>query len=132
MLLYVSIPQNRLPDLTEGVRVLQDEGFQVSTKSTEMSSSAAYAGWVPYEVKVTGADHEGIIYNVTHHLAERGINIETMDTNLTQAPMSGTPLFTMSAIVVVPPDLTSSEIRRNLERVGDELNVNVELSPLGE
>jgi glycine cleavage system transcriptional repressor len=132
MLLYVSIPETALSDLDKGIRVLQDEGFQVAMKTTESGPVTTFEGWVPYEVKVSGADHEGIIYNVTHHLAERGINIETMETNLVQAPMSGTPLFTMSAVVVVPPDLSISDIRNNLEGVGDELNMNVELLPYAE
>ena len=132
MLLYVSVPEDKQGELTEGVRVLQEEGFQVVTKTTETGKKTTFDGWVPYEVKVSGADHEGIIYNVTNQLAERGINIETMETNLIQAPMSGTPLFTMSAVVIVPPDLSINEIRHNLENVGDDLNMNVELLPYAE
>jgi len=79
-------------------------------------------------VKVNGADNEGIIHHVARYMAEKGINIETMDTGMVRAPMSGTPLFTMAAVVVVPPDIPSPGWRDDLEEIGDKLNVDIEVS----
>ncbi|WP_345319307.1 hypothetical protein [Candidatus Villigracilis proximus] len=83
--------------------------------------SKKYAGWLPYEIEVTGADHEGIIHEISHHLASQGINIENMDTSSAPAPMSGTPLFTMQGIIVVPPQLNFNMWSNALEEIGDKL-----------
>jgi glycine cleavage system transcriptional repressor len=129
MLMLVSVHERVFDDLRDEVRGLRDSGFKVTTRETKRGYSAKYAGWLPYEVQVNGADHEGIIHTVTRHLAERGINVETMDTEMTRAPMSGTPLFTMNAVVVVPPELSLTELRDDLEEIGDKLNVDTEVTP---
>lgn len=129
ILMLVSIPEDQFDALRQGLRGLRDEGYKVTTSPTEPGYATRYSGWVPYQVKVNGADHEGIIYDITRYLADNGINIETMDTGIVKAPMSGTPLFTMSAVVVVPPDLSFTEWRDDLEDAGDRLSVDVEVTP---
>jgi glycine cleavage system transcriptional repressor len=51
-----------------------------------------------------------------------------MDTDLIRAPMSGTPLFTMSADVVVPPDLNDTGWQDALQDVGHRLDVDIQVS----
>ena len=129
MLMLVSVPAEGLDQLSRGVLSLQDEGYAVTARETEQIDPGKHAGWVPYQVEVTGADHEGIIHNVTHRFAERSINIESMDTGTVTASMSGTPLFTMTAVVLVPPDITYRTLQSDLQTVADDLNVDIDVSP---
>ncbi len=129
IVMLVSVPEKQFEGLRDGVRGLRDEGYKVTTRETERGHSAKYVGWMPYQVEVKGADHEGIIHHLTQHLAQQGINIETMDTSMVPAPMSGTPLFKMTAIVVVPPDLPFTDWRDDLAEIGDSLNVDTAVSP---
>lgn len=129
MLMMVSVPEENFEAMRDRIRGLRDEGFKVTTRETKRGVSRKYAGWLPYRVEVTGADHEGIIHDIAQHLAEQGINIETLDTGTIPAPMSGAPLFTMKAIVLVPPALSFTEWRDDLEEVGDKLNVDTEVVP---
>ncbi|MCA9995170.1 MAG: hypothetical protein KDE56_05450 [Anaerolineales bacterium] len=129
MLALISMPANQFEPLREGVRALRNQGYKVTTRETERGDSMRYAGWLPYLVTVNGADHEGIIHEITQHLADHGVNIETMDTGMVPAPMSGTPLFTMTAVVVAPPALSYHDLREELEDVGDSLNVDTEVTP---
>ena len=129
MLILASVPEQKFENLREGVRDLRDEDYKVTTRSTARGTSTQYAGWLPYRVKVNGADHEGIIHAITRYLAEHKINIELMDTSMVSAPMSGTPLFKMTAVVLVPPSLPFHEWRQELAAIGDELNVDTEVSP---
>jgi len=126
MLVLVSLAENELAGLDKDFTQLRGEGYQVLLVPTE-DDSKKYAGWLPYEIEVTGADHEGIIHDISHHLASEGINIESMDTSSTPAPMSGTPLFTMKGIVLVPPNLTFHVWSDALEEIGDKLNVSVKV-----
>ena len=129
ILMLVSMPEENFDTLRQGIRSLRDEGYKITTRQTERGYAAKYEGWLPYQVKVDGADNEGIIHHIARYMAGRGINIETMDTGMIRAPMSGTPLFTMSAVVVVPPGIPSPGWRDDLEEVGDRLNVDIEVSP---
>lgn len=126
ILMLVSVPDSEFANLDQDFQQVRGEGYQVTLLQTE-DDSKKYAGWLPYEIEVTGADHEGIIHEISHHLATQRINIENMDTSSAPAPMSGTPLFTMKGIVLVPPHLNFHVLSDELEEIGDKLNVNVKV-----
>jgi glycine cleavage system transcriptional repressor len=111
---------------------LQVQGLTVTSRITDFSRLQKFKGYVPYEISVIGADHEGIVNRVANYLASEQINIEEMDTTVTNAPNTGTPLFSMSARVQAPPDLSLGQLREKLEKVGDELDVDIEVKvPVG-
>ncbi|MBI5945131.1 MAG: transcriptional regulator [Chloroflexi bacterium] len=126
MLMLVTVSDSELSNLNGDFQSMRSEGYQVTLLETE-SDSKKFAGWLPYEIEVTGADHEGIIHEISHHLATQNINIENMDTSSAPAPMSGTPLFMMKGIVLVPPHLNFHVLSDELEEIGDKLNVNVKV-----
>lgn len=129
MLMLISVPAERFDELRNGINQLQQQGFSVTTCPTEYGEPEKYIGWLPYQVQVHGADHEGIIHHIARHLAKHNINIESMDTDMVKAPMSGTPLFVMSAIVLVPPKLSYHNLQNELEQLGDDLNVDIKFLP---
>ena len=51
-----------------------------------------------------------------------------MDTRVTNAPNTGTPLFSMNARVQAPPGLSLSQLRSKLADVGDELDVDIDVT----
>jgi glycine cleavage system transcriptional repressor len=126
MLMLIALPDGEFENLGRDFQQLRGDGYQVSLLQTE-DDSKKYGGWLPYEIEVTGADHEGIIHDISHHLAVQGINIESMDTSSTPAPMSGTPLFMMKGIVLVPPHMRFHVWSNTLEDIGDKLNVSVKI-----
>jgi glycine cleavage system transcriptional repressor len=129
VLMLVSLPDEQTCNMDQNLRALLGADYQVNIRQTAHDRSAGYSGWLPYRIEVRGADHEGIVHQVARHLAKQGINIESMDTSMLPAPMSGTPLFTMSAIVVVPPTLSYRNWRDELGDVAEDLNVDIEVSP---
>ena len=129
MMMLVTVPNAELGGVIGTVMGLEAHGFQVFTRETATADGSNYAGWLPFRIQVSGADHEGIIHKITSYLAEQGVNIETLSTGADHAPMSGTPLFTMDALVLAPPKRSLAALRAELEGVGDRLNVDIEVSP---
>ncbi|MFN8381251.1 MAG: ACT domain-containing protein [Anaerolineales bacterium] len=125
MLMLISLSESELGGLDQDLQQLRNEGYQVAALQTD--DAKKYEGWLPFEIEVTGADHEGIIHDISHYFASRGINIESMDTSSTPAPMSGTPLFTMKGIVLVPPKLNFHSWSDELEEICDRLNVSLKV-----
>jgi glycine cleavage system transcriptional repressor len=130
MLMLFSMPEEQVAGLDNGVQNLVSQGFRVSTCLTDQTYAQKYAGWLPYEIDVRGADHEGIIHQVAAYLLQRGINIESMDTGVTPAPMSGTPIFTMTAVVMVPPTISDHDWDDHLEKVANQLDVDISVKLL--
>ena len=127
MLALVELEEKDLPSFEKEVQKLRDTGFQITLQQTEDDHAKKFAGWLPYQIEVLGADHEGIIYEISHHLAQQGINFEDVETTTAPAPMSGTPLFKMHATLLVPPDLPFHKWSDALEEIGDRLNVTVKV-----
>jgi len=128
MLALIALDEKDVPALEADFQKLRDEGFQIVLQQTEDDHSKKFAGWLPYQIEVLGADHEGIIYEIAQHLAAQGVNFEDVETTTAPAPMSGTPLFKMQATVLVPPNLPFHKWSDELEEVGDKLNVTIEVS----
>lgn len=129
MLLLVSISADQIASLDAGFEALTAAGYKITVTSTEESDTELQPAWLAYHIELQGADHEGIVHEVARYLSQRGINIEEMETALVAAPMSGVPLFTMSAQVAVPPELVEQDWVAELEGVGHHLNVDLKVSP---
>lgn len=132
VLMLVSMPSPQFSGLDASLERLTARGYKFTTTPTERTYAEEYRGWLPYRIEVTGADHEGIIHEVAHYLSERGINIEAIESEATPASTSGVPLFSMSALVVVPPQLTGQGWEAGLEEIGGRMNLDVEVRALNE
>jgi glycine cleavage system transcriptional repressor len=128
VLMLVSMPAGRFSGLEEGLEPLTAQGYKLTTTTADRTYAEAHPGWLPYRIEVQGADHEGIIHEVAHYLSERGISIESADSESTPAPTSGVPLFAMTARVVVPPGLSGTGWEAGLEEIGGRLNLDVRVS----
>ena len=127
MLLQVDVAKNDLKLLEETITQFEDQGYKVFYKETVVDTRDKFNGWLPYEIIVTGADHEGIINQVTHQLAKNGMNVESIDTKISSAPMSGTALFSMNAVVMAPPKKTIQTWAEELDEVATEMNVDIDI-----
>ena len=128
ILMLVSLSAEQLGRLEKDVEKLTAQGYRVTTSRTEHTYAETHPGWLPFQIEVHGADHEGIVHEIAHYLSQHGINIESMDTGTMQAPVSGTLLFTMTALVVVPPNLPGQDWEAKLIDVGHRLNVDIKVS----
>lgn len=128
MLMLISAPEAQFDSLQDGLRALKEQGFDLVSRPTEHNVSQKFAGWSTYQLQVRGADHEGIIHQITHHLAQEGVSIETMDTGTEDAPFGGTVLFSMTATVVAPPESSFASLQEALADIGHELQVDTEIA----
>ncbi len=125
----VSVPTERADELTSALASLADDELTVTIKGTSPRTRETREGHTFYSLRLEGADHEGIVHDLSAYLAKEGINVETMETELVAAPMSATPLFHMEAQIDVPSSLTFDDLRKNLLRIGDQLGVDIEVAP---
>lgn len=128
ILMLASLPEAKLPALEQSAARLAAQGYKLTTTRTDQTVAQRYANWRPYQIEVRGADHEGIIHVFAHSLSERGINIETLDTATARAPISGTPLFSMQATVLVPPRLSEADWEGDLHEVGHRENLEIKIT----
>jgi glycine cleavage system transcriptional repressor len=128
ILMLVSMPADRVAGLDGDLAALAADGYKVTTSATDRTHTGARSDWLPYRIEVEGADDEGIIHEVAHYLSERGINIESVESETTPAPVSGSPLFSMRAQVVAPPALVGQGWEAGLQEIADRMNLEIRVS----
>jgi len=121
-ILRVSVPAenrqalvNALEDLsTHGIRVLVGEG-----------STAPAPASKPIVMTLVGNDRAGIVRESTALLSRQGVNLESLSTGVTPAPMSGDLLFNAEALLQVPSSLPLETLQASLETLADDLMVEL-------
>jgi glycine cleavage system regulatory protein len=121
-IVLVTVDRTRVEALTIALRGLDTLGLEVIARPTAMPPTAA---GTRIRLELTGDDRPGIVRDVSRVLAERGVNVEELESKVTSAPMSGDPLFTATALLHVPPQLTLSDLRAGLEALAGELMVDL-------
>jgi glycine cleavage system transcriptional repressor len=129
VLMLVTLPDDSPQAFETDLAPLRSSGFHVHLADAGPDRADARSGWHPFRIEVHGADHEGIIHEVARYLSLQGINIESLDTETSLAPVTAAPLFDMVAIVAVPPTLEGSNWEHGLDEVADRQNVEITVFP---
>jgi len=84
----------------------------------------------PYMIESVSLDTPGIVHSITSLLRRHGINIEDLETDTTAAPWTGAPMFVMRGRISVPPSVSLSTLREEIETLEGEQNLDVKLTPI--
>ncbi len=90
--------------------------------------AAASAEALPYRLIGTGIDQPGLVHSLAHVLREMNVNIESLETRLTPAPYTGSPMFEIEAVLSVPRSTPLSGLRQKLGAACDQLNMDWDLT----
>ena len=105
-------------------------GLSIQIKPTIDPGMRKVRPSIPHRLIATSMDHPGIVHEITRILHDHLINIESMDTHVAHAPISGAPIFNMRCTINIPADEKLSTIKRKLEKLGDSLNVDIEFEAI--
>ena len=100
-------------------------GLVVITRPTKSPEEHRRAQVVPCIVTAEALDQEGIVRSISTALFAIGANIVTLETEAYPAPVSATPLFRLEARVDVPAGVTLGQVRKALEKVGQDENIDI-------
>ena len=92
---------------------------------------AAAAAEPRLTLEVVGNDRPGIVRDIARMLAESEVNIEELSTGVVSGPFSGETLFRVTALVRAPGAAAVDAVRVGLERLGNELMVDIQPAPEG-
>ncbi|CAM5229341.1 Glycine cleavage system transcriptional repressor OS=Stutzerimonas stutzeri OX=316 GN=CXK95_06070 PE=4 SV=1 [Stutzerimonas stutzeri] len=123
-ILRVAVPSEAHAALTAALQGLQAQGIRVLLAH---SGSEPPTSWQEIELELVGNDRPGILRDITRLLAEHGVNLESLDTDVLSAPMSGEPLFRAEARLAVPSELSLEVLQGRLETLADDLMVELKL-----
>lgn len=128
-LLLVTLEPNRAQALQRDLEALSELGLKVIVEQSAQVEPRQQ--WQTLKLDLLGTDQVGIMRQVSNVLGELGINVDELDTECTSAPMSGGDLFKVSAVLACPPSVSLDQLRSELERVANDLMVDITLNHAG-
>jgi len=120
----VEIPGDRVSSFKDALSALEAEGFRLTVEETTLG--APPEGTL-LTLDLVGPDHPGIVRDISRCLAERGVSVEEMQTDVREAPMGGGTLFYAQARVRGPANLNEQDLRQALEGLSAALMVDITL-----
>ena len=126
VLALISIDENRIKELEESLKSIN--GLDVKLNKVSINSKTNDKD--VYKFSLKGADSEGIVYTFTNYLQNQKINIKDLETEIKNAPVTGYPLFFLTATILIPNKLSSENIRKKLIELSHKHNVAIKLEAI--
>ena len=108
--------------LAAALQGLESAGLRIVIAKT---SHAAPAGRRMVMLELEAPDRPGIIRDLSHSLAERGVSIEELHTEIVDAPDSG-HTFKVQALLAVPAALANEELQRGLDALASDMMIDID------
>jgi glycine cleavage system regulatory protein len=126
-IVHVDAPAEYAEALKEALKALHARGLTVVVHSDQRPPVSVRRTNI---LEIVGQDRPGIVWQISHTLAEFGVNVEELQTECASAAMSGETLFKARAVLSIPESCNVAELRRNLERIAADLIVEISLERL--
>ncbi|HEY4037482.1 MAG TPA: ACT domain-containing protein [Burkholderiaceae bacterium] len=124
-IVHLHVPESNAEPLIVAFRELEAQGLRiVVTRFTERSEGGAGRRM---KLELIGQDRPGIVRDISHALASRGVSIEELVTDGVSGSMSGESLVRAYAQLRVPADLATTQLRAALEALANDLMVDLTL-----
>jgi glycine cleavage system regulatory protein len=128
-IVHLHVPQPNEEPLIAALRNLEAQGLRIV-----VSRGSDQAGAAPgrrMKLEVVGQDRPGIVREISHALASRGVSIEELVTDCVSGSMSGESLVRATAQLRVPPQVATAQLRAALEALANDLMVDLTLDEAG-
>jgi glycine cleavage system transcriptional repressor len=109
----------------EGQALAAELDLTLSLRETRQRTQLS--DFIAYQLRVSGLDRPGIVAQVSSLLAGRKINVATLESRVEYAPLSGTPMFHLSAALQVPSQLSLSSLRGDIASLCEQENLDFQL-----
>ncbi len=124
----IEVQSDKLTGLKRALHGLEADGLRVVVESG--AGAMAPAGMIA-TLELVGNDRPGILRTVTGVLAARGVNVEDLSSECISAPMGGSDLFQAKARVILPLHVKLEDVQRDLEKIAQDLMVDLKLQRAG-
>ena len=130
MMVLIGAAEQTISRLRSEIWQLQQQsGLQIELRPATAATGAS-AQAIPYRLTATAIDQPGLVHRLSHLLRAANVNIESLETHLKPAPITGTPMFEMELIISVPRSTSIAKLREQVEGMCGELNIDFELERL--
>jgi glycine cleavage system regulatory protein/folate-dependent phosphoribosylglycinamide formyltransferase PurN len=129
-MVHFEVPRENADALAASLQTLESSGLKLVIAKSD--PSGAPAGMRSIDLSLVGEDRVGIVSHLTRILAEAGISIEHIHTEIVGSTAAAPKKFKVSAHLLVPDAVATGELRKRLEPVASEMKVDIALGDRGD
>lgn len=124
MILFSCLPEN-LDAVKEGIKELEGMNFETSLHEAHDPEALPRQAEMPLKLEITAMDNPGLVRKVVRILRHYNVNIESLNTRVVKAPLSGAPLFDLDLKAGVPADSSIAAVKKELNSLAEEMNIDL-------
>jgi len=122
---HLEVPHQNADALVTALQELSSSGLQVVVARS--SGASVPTSLRAVELELVGDDRIGIVSTLTKILAERGVSIENLHTEILRSGISGKQTFKIGAHLLLPASLSIDALRQELGALAHEMTLDIAL-----
>ena len=123
MLVLISLDPKDIDTFKESLNQYTDLAFTIKeTASDHINNKNKFI------FRLKGADNEGIAHYCTQLFSKLNINILDLETKILNAPTTGSPLFYIKAVILIPEHNSVDKLEQSIISMENEKNVVIKFS----
>jgi len=124
-MVHFEVPPEQADHLAAALQELESTGLKIEIEKSE--GTPVPEGRRLLKLELVGHDRPGIVRDLSGALAQRGVSIEELHTEIVSGAMTAEHLFKVKAELLVPKNVSNDDVRHALEALANEMMVDVEL-----
>ncbi|MFO1302756.1 MAG: ACT domain-containing protein [Burkholderiales bacterium] len=124
-MVHFEVPPEHAQALSDALMALESTDLKIHIARSD--AAKAPEGRRVVRLEVVGHDRPGIVRDLSSALAQRGVSIEELHTEIVSGAMTAEHLFKVKAVLLVPKSVSNDDVRRSLEALANEMMVDVAL-----
>lgn len=124
-MVHLEVPHANADALADALRGLESNGLRLVVAKS--GAAGMQGGLRGFHLELVGEDRLGIVSRLTRTLAEQGISIDQLLTELVGSTALGKPKFRVSAHLLAPAGLAPDALLGRLEGLANEMMLDIAL-----
>ena len=124
-IVHLQVPPENVETLGAALRALESTGVSITVARTD--ASPVPPGRRIVRLELTGPDRPGIVNELSSRLADRGVSIEDLHTEIVDGAADSEHRFRVHALLHVPNSLREDELRASLDTLASENRTDIAL-----
>jgi glycine cleavage system regulatory protein len=124
-MVHFDVPAENADRLAAALQGLESAGLRIVIEKTAAPQVPADRRLISLEL--AGADRPGIVRDLSRRLAERGVSIEDLHTEIVDGEGGAAHQFKVKALLVVPKALGNDALRTELAALANEMTLDIAL-----
>ncbi len=106
-------------------RLEREKGISAFVRELGAEVSKPLKSYTSHRIHAEGEDQAGIVYKISHFLANHSCNILKLHSHKRESPTSGTTIYTVEIDIQVPDKMSPDDLEQGLSDLGNEIHVDL-------